>query len=71
MPTACSPILKAWLTAGIMELMSRYLQRYLDELVFRFNRATYRWPLSGPRGVGSLARKHRLPLQDWVVLSRP
>jgi len=46
MPTACSAILKVWLTARIMELMSRYLQRYLNELVFRFKRPTRRTPHS-------------------------
>jgi hypothetical protein len=70
MSTACSAILKAWLTVHIMELMPQYLQRYLDELVFRFNRPTCRWPLSRPCG-GISSQKAPLPLLDWVVLSRP
>jgi hypothetical protein len=70
MSTACSAILKAWLTARTLELMPRYLQRYLDELVFCFTRRNM--PMAAfqtLRGISS--QKAPLPLQDLVVLSQP
>ena len=57
--------LKAWLNGTHHGVEPRYLQRYLDEFVFRFNRRNAPMPPSRPCW-GSLPRKHHYPSGIWL-----
>ena len=62
--------LKAWLNGTHHGGEPRYLQRYLDEFVFRFNRRNT--PMAAFQTLlGISTQKAPLPLRDLVVLSQP
>jgi hypothetical protein len=62
--------LKAWLNGTHHGVEPRYLQRYMDECVFRFNRRTT--PMAAFQTLlGISTQKAPLPLRDLVVLSQP
>jgi len=62
--------LKAWLNGTHHGVEPRYLQRYLDEFVFRFNRRNT--PIVAFQTLlGISNQKAPLPLRDLVVLSQP
>ena len=62
--------LKAWLNGTHHGVEPRYLQRYVDECVFRFNRRTT--PMAAFQTLlGISTQKAPLPLRDLVVLSQP
>jgi transposase-like protein len=62
--------LKAWLNGTHHGVEPRYLQRYLDECVFRFNRRNT--PMAAFQTLlGISTQKAPLPLRDLVVLSQP
>jgi transposase-like protein len=62
--------LKAWLNGTHHGVEPRYLQRYLDEFVFRFNRRNT--PMAAFQTLlGISTQKAPLPLRDLVVLSQP
>ena len=62
--------LKAWLNGTHHGVEPKYLQRYLDEFVFRFNRRNT--PMAAFQTLlGISTKKAPLPLRDLVVLSQP
>ena len=62
--------LKAWLNGTHHGVEPKYLQRYLDEFVFRFNRRNT--PMAAFQTLlGISTQKAPLPLRDLVVLSQP
>lgn len=62
--------LKAWLNGTHHGVEPRYLQRYLDEFVFRFNRRNT--PMAAFQTLlGISSQNAPLPLRDLVVLSQP
>jgi len=62
--------LKAWLNGTYHGVEPGYLQRYLDEFVFRFNRRNT--PMAAFQTLlGISTQKAPLPLRDLVVLSQP
>jgi hypothetical protein len=62
--------LKAWLNGTHHGVEPRYLQRYLDEFVFRFNQRST--PMAAFQTLlGISTQKAPLPLRDLVVLSQP
>ena len=62
--------LKAWLNGTHHGVEPKYLQRYLDEFVFRFNRRNT--PMAAFQTLlGIATQKAPLPLRDLVVLSQP
>ena len=62
--------LKTWLNGTHHGVEPKYLQRYLDEFVFRFNRRNT--PMAAFQTLlGISTHKAPLPLRDLVVLSQP
>jgi hypothetical protein len=61
--------LNAWLNGTHHGVEPRYLQRYVDEFVFRFNWRTT--PTAFQTLLGISTQKAPLPLRDLVVLSQP